>query len=332
MSHYQIFGLGAALVDTEIKVSDQDLIDMKINKGLMSLVDAPRLHELLTHLDSRGTVASRASGGSGCNSIIAASYFGVKSYYCCRVANDENGQFFANDLNTAGVDSNAGKLDPAGTTGRCLVLITPDAERTMNSCLAISETLSVAELDVSAAQQSEWSYIEGYQVTSVTGKRAAIKLRQVAKEAGKRVALSLSDPAMVSFFKEGMLEIIGDGVDLLFCNESEALQFTNTDNIDDACEELKSFTKSFVITLGAQGAIGFDGSDYHRYTATKVTAIDTNGAGDMFAGAFLAALCQGESWEFAGKLASTACGAVVSQFGPRLKPEQHQEILKQVKR
>jgi len=331
MSHYQIFGLGAALVDTEIEVSDQDLIEMKIGKGLMSLVDAPRLHELLSHLDSRGTVASRASGGSGCNSIIAASYFGIKSYYCCRVADDENGHFFAQDLKDAGVDSNAGINDPEGTTGRCLVLITPDAERTMNTCLAISETLSVAELDVSAAAQADWSYIEGYQVTSVTGKRAAIKLRETAKAAGKRVALSLSDPAMVNFFKEGMLEIIGDGVDLLFCNESEALQFTNTDNIDDACAELKNHTESFVITLGAKGAIGFDGTSYHTYTASKVDAIDTNGAGDMFAGAFLAALCHGEGWEFAGKLASTACGSVVSQFGPRLKAEQHQEILNLVK-
>ncbi len=326
MSHHQIFGLGAALVDTEIKVSELDLQEMKIDKGLMSLVDAPRLHELLHHLEDRGTVASRASGGSGCNSIIAASYFGAKSYYCCRVANDENGAFFASDLKAAGVDSNAGVQDPSGTTGRCLVLITPDAERTMNTCLAISETLSAAELCEETASKAEWIYIEGYQVTSTTGRKAAVQLRQIARSAGRKVALSLSDPAMVQFFKEGMLEMIGDGVDLLFCNEQEALQFTETTTIENASEVLKNYTKSFVITLGAKGALGFDGEQFYNYEASKVDAIDTNGAGDMFAGAFLSALVRKKGWAYAGRLASAASGAVVSQFGPRLRPEQHRLI------
>lgn len=330
MNQYAIFGLGAALVDTEIKVTDHDLESMKVDKGLMSLVDDARLHELLAQLEDRGTVASRASGGSGCNTVIAASYFGAKSYYCCRVANDDNGQFFAHDLSEAGVTSNVGSADPEGVTGRCLVLITPDAERTMNTCLAISETLSVAELDEAAAASADWVYIEGYQVTSATGKKAAMRLREVAKQAGNKVALSLSDPAMVQFFKEGMLSIIGDGVDLIFCNEQEALQFTDTENVNDALESLKSLTQSAVITMGAKGAIGWDGSQMYRYSASSVTAIDTNGAGDMFAGAFLAALCQEKGWQYAGELASRASGAVVSQYGPRLHPEQHQEIQNQL--
>ncbi|MEQ3697200.1 MAG: adenosine kinase [Pseudomonadales bacterium] len=326
MNNYQIFGLGAALVDTEIEVNDQDLIDMNIDKGIMSLVDDARLHEALDLLNDRGTVASRASGGSGCNSIIAASYFGAKSYYCCQVADDENGAFFAADLRAAGVESNTGYNDPAGTTGRCLVLITPDAERTMNTCLAISETLSVAELDEAAAASADWAYIEGYQVTSATGRKAAIRLREVARAAGNKVALSLSDPAMVQFFREGMLQIIGDGVDLLFCNEQEALQFTNTESIEDAGKALAQFSTAYVITRGADGAVSFDGETHRTHSASKVRAIDTNGAGDMFAGAFLAAICQGKSWEYAGELASAASGAVVSQFGPRLKPEQHETI------
>jgi fructokinase len=157
-----------------------------------------------------------------------------------------------------------------------------------------------------------------------------MRLREVAKQAGNKVALSLSDPAMVQFFKEGMLSIIGDGVDLIFCNEQEALQFTDTENVDDALEALKSLTQSAVITMGAKGAIGWDGSQMYRYSASSVTAIDTNGAGDMFAGAFLAALCQEKGWQYAGELASRASGAVVSQYGPRLHPEQHQEIQSQL--
>lgn len=327
MNQYQIFGLGAALVDTEIEVNDQDLQAIKVEKGMMTLVDSVRLQELLSALEQRGTVAKRASGGSGCNSIIAASYFGAKTYYCCRVANDENGQFFANDLARAGVDSNAGHNAPEGTTGRCLALITPDAERSMNTCLAISETLSEAELDEQAAASADWVYIEGYQVTSASGRRAAVRLNQVARAAGNKISLSLSDPAMTHFFRDGLLEMIGEGVDLIFCNEQEAMEFTCTKNIEDAGHALLKFTKGYVITCGSKGAVAYDGEQLHHFTAKKVKAIDSNGAGDMFAGAFLAELVKSNDFKAAGTLAIRAAAKVVTQYGPRLAPEQHKDLL-----
>lgn len=327
MPTYQIYGLGAALVDTEIEVTDLDLKDLRIDKGVMTLVDEARQAQLIRTLSKHVAASKRVSGGSAANSIIAASYFGAKTFYSCRVANDENGKFYLNDLAEAGVSYYEKNGEASGTTGKCLVFITPDAERTMNTFLGISETLSVDDIDEQALAESEWAYIEGYLVTSATGRPAAIKLRELAEAKGVKTALSLSDPAIVNFFKDGLVEMIGDGVDMLFCNEAEALQYTGCDTVETAAEALKQCAKAFAITQGAKGALLFDGEQFITVAAHKVTPVDTNGAGDMFAGAFLYGLTNNMSFQQAGDLASKAASVVVSQFGPRLRPEQHKELL-----
>ena len=326
---FHIYGIGAALVDTEITLSDADLAGMKVNKGVMTLVDEARQSELIEHLSQHLVASKKASGGSAANTIIAASYFGCNNVYSCKVADDENGQFYINDIKAAGVTYPAHITPLKGTTGKCLVMITPDAERTMNTFLGISETLSVAELDVPAIAQSQFVYIEGYLVTSTTGRAAAIALREHAEANDTRTALSLSDPAMVQFFRDGLVEMIGAGVDVLFCNSDEAMGFTQTETLADAAEALKQFTKNFAITRGADGALLFDGNQLIQVAGNKVKAIDTNGAGDMFAGAFLYALAQGRDYKTAGEFASLAASKVVSQFGPRLKAEQHEDLKKQ---
>ncbi len=328
MGDYHIYGIGAALVDTEIEVSDQDLSNYQIDKGVMTLVDEERQHQLLDHLSDHLIASKRASGGSACNTIIAASYFGANNFYSCKVANDENGEFYLNDLKAAGVDYNSEAELVDGITGKCLVMITPDAERTMNTFLGESANLSVNELHQQAASQSQYVYIEGYLVSSPTGKEAAIKLRDIAEQNGVKTSLSLSDPAMVEFFGDGLRDMIGNGVDLLFCNSDEALNYTQSKTIDEAAEKLKAYAKTFAITLGAKGALLFDGQETVNIDAVPVKAIDTNGAGDMFAGAFLYAITHGYSFEQAGKLASAAAARLVTQFGPRLPAEQH-AILKQ---
>ncbi len=326
---YHIYGIGNALVDTEITVTDADLAAMKVDKGVMTLVDEARQRELIQYLDNHLVASHKASGGSAANTIIAASYFGCNNVYSSKVADDENGNFYVRDIKAAGVHYPEHIALPNGTTGKCLVMITPDAERTMNTFLGISETVSTQELDFDAIAQSEFAYIEGYLVTSPSGRAAAIELRKHAKANGTRTALSLSDPAMVQFFRDGLVEMIGDGVDLLFCNSDEALGFTQTNSIDAAAEALKKFTKHFVITRGSQGALLFDGNEFIQIAGHKINAVDTNGAGDMFAGAFLYALAQGKSYKTAGDFASLAAAKVVSQFGPRLKAEQHAELKKQ---
>jgi len=326
--HYHIYGIGAALVDTEITLTDSDLTTMAVAKGVMTLVDEARQHALVSYLQNHLVASHKASGGSAANTIIAASYFGCNNFYSCKVANDDNGHFYLNDIKDAGVMTPAHITPPPGITGKCLVMITPDAERTMNTSLGISETLSVNELDSDAIAQAQYAYIEGYLVTSPTGRAAAIELRKQAEANNTRTALSLSDPAMVQFFRDGLLEMIGDGVDLIFCNRDEAMGFTQTTTIEDACDELKKYCTQFAITCGSEGALLFDGKNLITVPAQNIKPVDTNGAGDMFAGAFLYALTQRNDFETAGEFANLAAAKVVTQYGPRLKPEQHEELKK----
>jgi sugar/nucleoside kinase (ribokinase family) len=236
----------------------------------------------------------------------------------CKVANDSDGDIYIADLEAAGVD-HCFKGDRApGTTGKCLVLITPDAERSMNTFLGISETLSTEQLDAQAIAASEYVYIEGYLVTSPTGRAAAIKAREIAEAAGVKTALSFSDPGMVEFFRDGIAAIIGNRLDLVFCNEHEALGWAQSDDMDVAVEKLKDIANSFVITRGGEGALTYDGKELAKIPPHKVEAVDTNGAGDMFAGAFLYAITRGEDFPTAGRFASLAAGKIVANYGPRL--------------
>ncbi len=330
MKKYHVYGIGAALVDTEIQVQDSELTEMGVEKGLMTLVDEARQQELLDKLEGHLVHSRQASGGSGCNSVVAAAYFGAKGYYSCKVAADSHGDFFLNDIRDAGVDSGFNAERDGGITGKCLVLISPDAERSMNTHLGISAELSVKELNEAALADSAYYYMEGYLVTSDSGRAAAIRGRQVAEQNGVKTALSFSDPGMVEFFRDGLSDMLGDGVDLLFCNEAEALQWAGSESLDDAVSAIKQVAKQFAITLGAKGALVFDGEQLHSIAPCKVNAVDTNGAGDMFAGAFLYAISHGHSAEAAGKLASRAAAEVVSDYGPRLPGPKHVELRQEV--
>lgn len=318
MKKYVAYGIGAALVDTEIQVEDSDLKQMQVEKGMMTLVDEARQGELLAHLEGHLVKASHASGGSAGNSMIATAQFGGPTFMSCKVAADPDGDIYLADLEAAGVDHCLNGEREQGTTGKCLVLISPDAERSMNTHLAISETLSEAQVVPEAIEQSEYLYIEGYLVTSDSGRAAAVRARQLAEAAAIKTSLSFSDPGMVEFFREGMQEIIGSGVNLLFCNEAEALGWSKTDSLPVAVEKLKQVADTFVITRGAAGALAYDGSELLEIPPHRVQAVDSNGAGDMFAGAFLYAITRGEDFATAGRFASLAAGRIVANYGPRL--------------
>ncbi len=326
MREFDIYGMGAALVDTELEVSDQDLAAIGVEKGLMTLVDETRQAELLAALEHHMVQSKRASGGSAGNTIIAASYFGSKTFFSGRVADDENGHFYLNDMELAGVKTVAVSTEP-GVTGKCLILITPDAERSMNTFLGASEGFSTSELDFDAIANSSFLYIESYLVTSATGKAAAIAARQHAQSHGTKVALSFSDPGIVQHFKAGIDDIIGDRIELVFCNKDEALSFADTDNIEQAIESIHQIADEVVVTLGAEGALVSTKEQVLQISGTKVDAVDTNGAGDMFAGAYLHGVASGLSRQACGALASKAAAKVVSQFGPRLRPEQYQSLI-----
>ena len=325
MARYDIYGIGAALVDTEVKVSDKFLSDAKIDKGVMTLVDEPRQKELLQALSSEDLTLVKKCGGSVCNSVVAASSLGSKAFFSGKVADDADGELYVSDLNKAGVDFHSAGQDP-GTTGKCLVMVTEDAERTMNTFLGSSETLSAKEIDQEALKNSEWFYVEGYLVTDKKRTAATREAVEFAKEQGVKIAISLSDPFVVDVFGDALREVIGSGVDLVFCNKDEALAFTGSDDLDSAMEQLKMITKSFAITDGANGALTFDGDSVCRSEGVSAKAIDTNGAGDMFAGAFLYAITSGKSYGWAAKLANDCASRVVAKFGPRLDLEEFDAI------
>lgn len=323
---YHIYGIGNALVDIEYEVDVSFLIEHQVDKGMMTLVDEARQIELISALDKH--MVKKQSGGSAANTMIAASQFGASCYYSCKVADDDWGDFYVDDLIAAGVDSNLTMISrPTGHTGRCLVMVTRDADRTMNTFLGITAEFSKQELVPEALRQSDWIYIEGYLVATNVSQQSMVAARNMADQHQVKTALTFSDPNMVKFFKEGLDEVIGPGIDLLFCNEDEAMTYTQTQKIGDAREALKQVAKTFVITQGKNGAMIFDGDTFVDIEPYSVEAVDTNGAGDMFAGAFLYAITHGHSYAQAGKLASLASSRVVSQFGPRLQWHQAKEVM-----
>lgn len=325
MAKYNVCGMGNALVDMEFKVNDQFLQEHNIEKGLMTLVEQDRQAELLENLDNHQH--KRACGGSAANTMIALSQLGGSGFYSCKVASDEAGDFYYQDLKANGLETNMKDVREQGVTGKCMVFITPDAERTMNSYLGISQTLDDQVLDFEAIEQSDYLYIEGYLVTSPSAREAVKKALDFAREKGVKTALTFSDPSMAKFFADGLKEMLGEqGVDLLFCNTEEALTFTQKENLQEALPELRKWARSFAITRSEKGALLFDGEREIDVLTQKVTPIDTNGAGDLFAGAFLYALTHGHSFGEAGKLACACSSQLVTQFGPRLKKDQALEV------
>lgn len=329
---YDVYGIGNALVDKEFEVTDAFLAAQGIEKGLMTLIDEERHNHLLASLKQSFGLKKRAGGGSAANSMVAVSQFGGKTFYACKVANDEFGEFYMNDLQAAGVDTRLDQVrcSSEGKTGKCMVMVTPDAERTMNTYLGITSDFSAAELHYDELKQSKYLYVEGYLVTSDTSRAAVLEARKVAKQHGVKMAMTFSDPSMATYFKTGLVEILGEGVDVLFCNEEEAQAFTGQTNLKDAIQALKPLTQKLVITLGSDGALVVNADNEVKIAAQAVKPLDTNGAGDMFAGAFLYGLTQGMTDAQAGALASKAAAQIIQVYGARLDKQVHQALLKSV--
>ena len=325
MAKYDVYGIGNALVDMEYEIEVADLETLGIDKGVMTLVDEQCQLRMMDHLAAHPH--QRSSGGSAANSMIAVRQFGGASFYSCKVAEDDLGHFYMKDLLDGGVDTNHHTEKEAGHTGRCVVLVTPDSDRTLCTFLGISGELSTKELVEDALRDSAYFYMEGYLVTSETARQACIAAKRVAEAAGVKTAISLSDPNMVRFFKVGLLEMIGSGVDLLFANEDEAKGVVGTADLDSAIDYLKTLSQEFVITRGSKGALVWDGQTLIDIDPVKVKAVDTVGAGDMFAGAFLYGRGQGWDHRRAGALASAASAKLVTSLGPRMSAAETQAVL-----
>jgi sugar/nucleoside kinase (ribokinase family) len=327
---YDVFGVGNAIVDIVTEVDDDFFVKNNVEKGVMTLVDEKRQLHLMNVIDMKQSKIS--GGGSAGNTVVAISQFGGKSFYSCLVARDELGRFFLDDLRRHGVETNLKLEDcPEGHSGRCLVMTSPDAQRTMNTFLGVSSFLSPEHLSETAIRNSKYVYLEGYLVASPKGLEAMKEAKKIAERSKIGVALTFSDPSMVKYFSPQMTEIVGASVDLLFCNDEEAMIFTGTNSLLEAREKLKQTAKRFVITRGANGALVFDGDTFISIEPYPAKAVDSNGAGDLFAGAFLYGITHGHGYAASGKLASLASSHVVRQWGPRLTREHVQNITSEFK-
>ena len=324
MTTYDLYAIGNALVDSEYEISEAQLIAAKVEKRHMTLIDAARRSELLAQVE--GIPSRKSGGGSAGNTVVALAQLGGRAFYSCCVSNDELGAFYADDLRGNGVDSNLtaatlSKAQSTSPTGQCMVMVTPDAERSMSTYLGATADLDASALNAKAIAASRIYYMEGYLAAQTNGLAAALEGREIAKAAGVKLATTLSDMSMINFCRPGLEDMLGDGVDYLFANEEEAQTWCGTQDLQNIMKSLSQRARVVCLTRSALGCIVMEGGTQTPVPAANVKAIDTNGAGDMFAGAFLYAVTQGRSHAQAAWLANQAAGQVVSQYGNRLTLE-----------
>jgi sugar/nucleoside kinase (ribokinase family) len=314
---YDLYAIGNALVDTEYEVSDAQLQAAGVEKRHMTLIDAARRTELLNIVLS--VASHRTGGGSAGNTVVALAQLGGKAFYSCRVADDELGDFYTRDLLSHGVATNLNHTKaPSGQTGSCMVMVTPDAERSMSTFLGATADIDETALHPHDIVKAQVYYMEGYLAASPTGLAAAVKGRAIAKAAGVKLATTLSDMSMINFCRSGLDAMVGNDLDFLFCNEEEAQVWCNSKDLSAMCQRLGAQAHTVCLTRSAKGCLVIEAGQVTEVPAAKVKAIDTNGAGDMFAGAFLYAVTHGSSHAQAAWLANQAAGRVVSQYGNRL--------------
>lgn len=321
MKQYDLYSIGNALLDMVYEIDDVLLTQLELKKGTMKLIDEQEHEAIIQTLQHYSP--TYACGGSAANTAITAQMFGAKTFYTSLVANDTSGRLYYHDMVTKDVQTNLTEFNrPAGNTGKCIALITPDSQRTMASYLGITAEISTTIIDERAIAASRYVYIEGYLVAQEGSRKAAVMTRKIAEQNNVKVALTLSDQNMISLFRAGLDEMIGKGIDILFCNEWEALAYTQQNNLADAEKVLKKISKQYLITLGPEGAIAYDGEVSRQFPEYKTKVIDSLGAGDTFAGAFLYAYTQGMEFFNAVDFANLAASHVVAKLGPRLEPKE----------
>ncbi len=323
---YDISALGNALVDTQYMVDHEFLSEIGLEADSMTLATPEEHAPIIKKLKEMGAESVSDCGGSATNSLVAASNYGSSCHHVCRVADDLDGKKYLESLQIAGVKHiGISKEDSDLPTGKCLIFVTPDAKRTMSSMLGISAFLGPKDIDYDAVQNSKIFYIEGYMVTSDENFSAVTSvLENISGDTLK--ALSLSDAGIVNGFKEKFKKIESFGVDMIFCNDDEAIAFAGKENLDDSIEFFKSQSYMSAITVGAEGSIIIKDGDVIFSPAVQISPVDTNGAGDMYAGSFMHAFLKGHTLEECAEFSNYASSKVVETFGPRLTPDGYAEV------
>ncbi len=325
--NYDLIGIGNALVDIEVLVKDSFIQEHSLIKGGMKLSTSDEQTLMLNALSGQTTKIS--SGGSAANTVHGISVLGSSGYYLGRVAHDNYGQHYSEDMKVCRV----GFPGPdAGTngTGTCVVLVTPDSERTMLTHLGISASLHPDNVDETIVRNAKMTYIEGYLWTGEETRNAALKMAEIAKADGIPVAFTLSDAFVVNTFKESLIDFIRWNVDILFCNEVEALAMADTPNIESAFETLRGMADTVFLTLGAKGSWVASNSMGQKEAVGvfPVASVDTTGAGDLFAAGALHGIINDYSLKESAILGSYCAAQVVTHMGPRMPVHSHTDARK----
>jgi sugar/nucleoside kinase (ribokinase family) len=312
---YDVFGMCNALYDIQAEVHDEMLNELGVDKGSMLLIDEEQQRKMVSTVYSH--LVNTEPGGSGCNTMIGIAQLGGTACYTSRVGNDEHGDMYREKLAELGVKPNLGVTD--GTTGICLVLVSPDAQRTLCTYLGLARDLRKDDVVADDIRASKYIYVTGYLWDTDNQKEAVLYAMQEANKAGVKVALSLSDPFCVNRHKADFQRILRDHVDVLFGNSVEAMALTDTDNAHDAARELALHCDVAVVTMDDKGSIIRQGDAVHEIPVYPVKAVDTTGAGDMYAAGLLYGLSQGLPLDVTGRIASYCAAQVVAKLGPRLE-------------
>ncbi|GAF54335.1 LOW QUALITY PROTEIN: ribokinase [Psychrobacter sp. JCM 18900] len=335
---YDVMAIGNALVDHEYVLSDAALEETELTKGNMTLAGIEEQQQLLAYFKLAEIEPSKqAGGGSAANTMFTFASLGGKLFMACRVGDDDQGAFYLRDLHEAGVATSDKSIHEGGVTGSCVVAVTEDGERTMQTYLGTSSEIVADNVDFDALTQADWLYIEGYLAMSESIQPAMTQLRQQAGIHNAKIAVSFADPAVVKFAKDGLLNMLGNKVAVIFCNSEEARLFTDKKQVKAAARALLEYCQIAVVTDGANGAViahqPTDEAEVEVHdvaTPAVANVIDTNGAGDNYAGAFLYALSQQYSLPECGRLASEISAQVIQQFGPRLASQDYRDIAQRV--
>ncbi|MEM1065801.1 MAG: adenosine kinase [Pseudomonadota bacterium] len=315
MKEFHVVGIGNAMVDILAEESEGFLAQNGVQKGIMQLIDMDRAVELYAAVGP----AREISGGSAANTIAGIAQLGGRTAYVGKVKDDQLGAIFAHDLRAQGAiyETHMAPKTHDDETGRCIVIVTPDGERSMNTYLGVTEHLTPADIDEAQIGGAEWIYLEGYRFDGPESHEAFAKAIAAAKRSGGRVALTLSDPFCVERHRNAFRKMIADDIDLLFANRAEICSMYQTDDYEAALARGAGDVEILACTDGENGAYILNGDARWHAPAEAVEIVDATGAGDLFAGAFLWAITHGFSLETAGRMGCVAASEVIGHIGAR---------------
>ncbi|MCP3971657.1 MAG: adenosine kinase [Rhodobacteraceae bacterium] len=319
MKRFQVVGIGNAMVDVLAHCDDAFLVSNDVQKGIMQLTDLARGVELYSRIGP----AQEISGGSAANTIAGIAHLGGRTAYVGKVKDDQLGAIFAHDLRAQGAvyETALAPSDHPAETGRCIVLVTPDGERSMNTYLGVTEFLGPDDIDVAMMGDTEWIFLEGYRFDGPDSHEAFAKAIQACKAGGGKVSISLSDPFCIERHRAAFSRMLKDHVDLLFANRSEILSMYETEDFDAAMQAAGAEIEVVVCTDSGNGVHIRSNRQSWHLPAVPTTVVDATGAGDLFAGAFLWALAEGHDLEACGKMGNIGGSEVISHIGARVETD-----------